>query len=229
MHSQGTFAILVLLGLNCSILAAPLLPSRTAGARGALDGVPFADVFTDGSPANVNQTFLSGDGSTLVSNAFAVSTYGSFGVRTSSDLDRKSNGNGWSYAFAAMTDVMTIDFAPLTGRTGFMLVNYRLDGTINESGIVNSQARVFSFVDLDGVGTGLLPVDFLQQVFSSSTSGLFSTPRALRFVYGQPFHFRFGLDVVSGTASIDPVSGSLVFAPRGVLVSDLVDLISQIP
>jgi hypothetical protein len=169
---------------------------------------------TDGSPLNERGTIRAADGSTLTSAISAVSTFGELSAAASARLNRLTPGTGVTFVSVQMTDALTVDIPRLTGTTGFLSINYALDGSISESGIVNSEAQVAINVDRDGFGTGVLPENWAR-VYSSSVSGQFwTTP--FSFVYGQGFNVAMHLNLALGTAVYGgtpisltaPVSGS---------------------
>jgi hypothetical protein len=192
--------------------ADPVAPFRRVVANHCITP-PCLPTVTDGSPLNLSETITAADGSKLVSNISAVSTFGELRALASAELDRVTLGTGFTFVSAQMTDVLTVDFASLIGNMGFLVVNYKLEGSITESGIVNNEAQVAVLVDRDGFGTGVFPENW-NSVHDSSVSGLFAT-RPFTFIYGQPFNFAVDLNLALGTVAFggtpisltDPVVG----------------------
>ena len=146
-----------LLGLELSAAQAdPVAPFRRVVANHCITPPCLATV-TDGSPLNLSETITAADGSKLVSNISAVSTFGELSALASAELDRVTLGTGVTFVSAQMTDALTVDFASLIGSIGFLVVNYTLDGSITKSGIVNNEAQVAVLVDRDGFGTEFSP------------------------------------------------------------------------
>ncbi len=153
-------------------------------------------------------TFTSGATAHLGGSAQA--TYGSFGAYTeyatnmvAADLGQAPES--WVVGKANMTEIFLIEFAPFTGMMGFMKVTYTLDGVISESGIANSEAKVWA-----AVGSAELTWDRQFRIHETSTSDKYSFQRLFPFVYGQPFNYAFGLEVISGKAHFNPSNGVVI-------------------
>lgn len=191
----------------------PTSPSRRVVASNCLTA-PCPSTVTDGSAVNSSGTITAADGSTLTSSISAVSTFAELSAAVSAQLNRLTLGTGTTFVSVQMRDILTVNFAPLTGTTGFVSINYALDGSITESGIVNSEAQVSISVDRDGFGTGVALQNWAS-VYSGSVSGLFSTT-PFSFVYGQKFNVAMDLNVALGTVKFGgtpisptpPVNGS---------------------
>jgi hypothetical protein len=105
------------------------------------------------------------------------------------------------YTEADFTEVMTVNFAPLTGQTGKMLINFDLNGNITKSGIENPFALVYIFVGPS------LEQEYSTAFFNSNT-GLFYVPKTFTFTYGQPFGIELSLVADSGTVTPAIVSSN---------------------
>ena len=189
---------LIAWGLSATVYAEPTAPSRQVVAVICLTP-PCANFSTDGSPLNLNRTVTAEDGSTLTSSISAASTFGQLSAVIAAALSRLTPGTATAFVSVQMTDVLTIDSAPLTGTVGFLSLSYQLKGSTGESGIVNNETQVAVLVDRDGFGTGLFP-EHWNIVYASSVSGLFTTT-PFAFVYGQPFNVSLELNIALGTVA----------------------------
>jgi hypothetical protein len=187
--------------------AAPISPFRSAGVSACLTAPCFNRIGSDGALVTWNQILIDSDGSTLVSGGSAVSTFGTLQASASSTLNRISLGNGWTLAYAEMTDAMVVT-SPFAAGVGFLSINYALDGTIVESGNVNSSAEVLIGLDRDGSGSGVFPTNS-RTAYTSSVSGRFtSSPQA--FDWNVPFNLFLSLFAAVGNVALGagtPISG----------------------
>jgi hypothetical protein len=133
----------------------------------------------------------------MTAHANATSRYGVLGAGASSTINISgAPALAESVGDARFQDVLTVSYAPFTGRTGLLFISYTLNGTISKSGQDNS----FTSVRI-GVGPSL--EQQYTALYTSSTSGLFSAPK-FTFTYGTPFGLYF--DLITGTGTITPVS-----------------------
>jgi hypothetical protein len=95
---------------------------------------------------------------------------------------------------------MTISFTPWNGSPGLLHLSYTLDGTIQSSGLGDASAIAGVFSDSGGSF-----VVYGYQFLTSDTSGVFTLPNAIPFIYGTPFSFSIELITEAGSSS--PVTG----------------------
>lgn len=187
-----------------SAVAGSLTPSSSLiivsglSCQAPLQCAPEGLVGTSGSIA-VDNTYVE-PGATLTASANAIfSTFGSAGASASGDFSITLRGYYASVtADASFTDVMTVNFAPFTGETGFLELQYNLDGTATSSGDAIAEATV----EVGANGQQYLENYVSQQNCSSlpvyvciggPIAGTFVVPQIFTFTYGTPFQLSFTL------------------------------------
>jgi hypothetical protein len=220
--SAAFFALLLVHLQSSTVLASPISPNLRVLVLNCITA-PCTPVTTnDGSPLAVKQTLTAADGSTLTSDAGGSSTFGALGAGASIALELATPGTAFTLVESEFIDVLTIDSTQFAGQIGFLAVNYALDGTIAESGIVNSEAEVRIIVDRDGFGTGGLG-EQSRNVHRSSASGLFAVPQLFTFAFGEPFNISTELDLALGTVQLGsgtPISTTSPVAGLGAGTAD---------
>jgi hypothetical protein len=174
-----------------------LCMSQTTGSC----GISRQEQIVASGTAAINGSFGSMSvGSVATADISATSGYGVLRSRSSTTLDITGTPKYTAAtADGVFEDIITINFAPLTGQTGELFISYNLDGTISSIGSAdNAFAEVFI-----AVGSSLEQ----QQgaLHPASTSGQFLVPRTFFFTYGTPFGIYF--DLFAGTGTITPLSG----------------------
>lgn len=175
-------------------------------ARATLCDVAGQLVEIDNGVASLNNTYGSAaSNAVLTVNEAASAMQNSFHANVSESFDIKGTTPTAAYgrAWSEFQDVITVNFAPFTGQTGYMAVQYTLDGTLSQTGAARSLLGIV--VD---IGPNL--EQQYQTFYSSSVSGLFRIPMTYTFTYGTPFELFFRLYAISGT-----------FAPNSGIISTL--------
>jgi hypothetical protein len=132
--------------------------------------------------------------------AKATSAFGSLGVSGSDSFDIAGTAQkSFAFANALAVDGLTIDFAPLNGAQGTLLVSYTLHGLISSA----NQGAAFAGVGVI-VNTASGHQEFEKQ-YNASANGAFAVPQAFTFTYGQQFGLGLQLDVAAGAVRpLDP-------------------------
>jgi len=130
---------LIACGLSAVAYAEPTARSRRVVAMICMTPLCGSAV-TDGSPMSLNRTRTAEDRSTLTSSLSAASTFGAPSAVVAAGLSRPAPRTAFAFVGAQTTDVLTIDSPPWTGTVGFISLNYKMNGSIGESGIVNKRA-----------------------------------------------------------------------------------------
>jgi hypothetical protein len=180
-------------------VASVCLSSITQNASGCDIGQGMSSVLN--GTASINNSFGSTAAqSQLTTNVSATSTYGILNAGSSSTLSISGAPKETvAYALGEFEDILTVNYAPLTGQQGQLFINYTLDGSITASAADSAYAMVYT-----AVGSSL--EQQYTAVYSTSTSGLFSVPKTFTFTYGTPFGLLFILNATTGT--VTPVYGS---------------------
>jgi hypothetical protein len=162
---------------------------------------------TDGSPLSVSEEFGGILGNTMDLNVSAVSDFGELSAGAGVDVAINQffgpSITASAVVIAGFVEEMLVDFAPFAGQTGYLQVNYNIDGTIVESG---ASAEAAVLVGLDPDGAGAANPEAQVAVYESSVSGG-SASNVLPFVYGQPFHLRFWLMLALGSIEFTGADG----------------------
>ena len=145
--------------------------------------------------AITNSGTISTSGETLSYAASSVTMAGSLGgwVSVSSNTLNSSGPGIMVDALEDLEDSVTISFAPLNGQTGYMVLQYTLDGTNAVSG---TDASPYGCVKL-GINNPTFTFG-CQGYHQSSVAGTFSTG-VFPFIYGQAFPLWFQLESIAGT------------------------------
>jgi hypothetical protein len=185
--------------------AAPITPFNFSGIATCV-----GDFTSCSFPASSSGTAITNSGSvatsgeTLSYSASSVSLPGSLGgsVSTNSDTLNSSGPGIMVDAEELMVDSVIISFAPLTGQTGFIVLDYTLHGTNSVSGTdaipppTPGPNESYACVHL-GINNPIFPsgcTTFTQP----SVAGTFSTG-TFSFIYGEAFPLWFGLESIAGT------------------------------
>lgn len=182
-----------------------------------------------GSPWGFDSPLIVSLNETLNNNDYVLTAVAhgdsSFGVlHSSSDLDVATSVTGVNLMTeVGFYDVITVVFPPFTGETGYLIVDYTLDGTLSQTGrsFASSQAQVCTtFSDCQ---YNDYVVEYEHEPSSRSVSGLFSFSDPFKFTYGTPFVLLFRLTtddeaILPSTASSDfantlTLSGLHTFGP----------------
>jgi hypothetical protein len=141
---------------------------------------------------------LAANQATLTAVASGDGNYGDLHAGASASFDiTGSPTNAFVRGGASFVDQLTISFAPWNGQPGLLYLDYSLDGTISSTG----EGNAFADVSIQA-GTSLFPgTQSWTQTYAASTSGVFTTPAPINFIYGQPFGLYFALDLFAGTAT----------------------------
>jgi hypothetical protein len=154
--------------------------------------------------AITNSGSVTTSGETLSYTASGVSLPGSLGgsVSTISNTLNSSGPGIMVDAEEGMVDSVTISYAPLSGQTGYIVLDYTLDGTNSLGGTDTTPSPTpgppdaYACVHL-GINNPVFP--FGCTTFNApSVAGTFSTG-TFSFTYGQAFPLWFGLESIAGT------------------------------
>ena len=134
-------------------------------------------------------------GENLSYSASSVSTPGELGgvVSVTSNTINSSGPGVMVDALEQLVDSVVISYAPLNGQTGYLFLDYTLDGTNSSSG---ADAPSYGCVKL-GINDPLFPFGCSGH-FQPSVSGTFSSG-VFPFIYGQAFPLWFQLESIAGT------------------------------
>jgi len=150
--------------------------------------------------ADVNATYgsLAANQATMTIAASGNGGYGDLHAGASASFDiTGSPTTAFVRGGAGFVDEITISFAPRNGQAGLLYLNYALAGTISSTG----NGHAFTDVVVQA-GPSLFPAaQSWIQTYTASTSGFFSLPAPINFVYGQPFGLSFDLETFAGTAT----------------------------
>ena len=152
-----------------------------------------------GAPVSLSGTVGSSAlGEVLTASLFAQSTFGFLRANSSGSFNiLVSPGLAQATAVADFGDIITMDFPPLRGQQGQLIIRYVLHGNISAQGPTLGAALVsLTVANPDGSN----PQEGGANYFSS-VSGLFTEPQIFHFIYGQPFALDFGLQVVAATGT----------------------------
>jgi len=132
-----------------------------------------------------------GSQATLTGSADAIAQYGALGAASTATFTI-SGGHAYADGVADFYDGITVDFAPFTGQTGFLVLDYTLHGTAVSSGAANAMADVNVLIN-----PGSSSEQEWEAGYSGAVSGTFS--HVLTFVYGQEFGLLFNFSADTGT------------------------------
>jgi hypothetical protein len=119
--------------------------------------------------AQLNNLYT-GSGDTLNALAAGNSSFGVLSAEASASFDiTGAPASAWAFGQATFTDLLTINFAPWTGQTGLLYVNYTLDGNVSSTGNGNACSSVELFA-----GPDTSTAQSRGQIYNSSASGVFS-------------------------------------------------------
>jgi hypothetical protein len=135
-----------------------------------------------------------GNGDVLHFTDVATSTFGIMHVSTQNDFT-VNNDQAWSYGFVSFQDVITINSATHQGQAGFVLLGYRLDGTVGSSGVSDAFNQVTMRVN---PGTPQLQ-NWVDDFHSNVAPGTVET-HLFQITYGTPFTLYFSMQATGGTA-----------------------------
>jgi hypothetical protein len=190
------FPLLVLVAGSAQFSSATLVTQVSA----CLDNTP-CDLRQGSASASESGTLVVGSDALDYNN----STSADYGVlhlasRSSFSLINGSTGGASGQAFANFQDVLTINDATLTGQTGFLDIQYDLDGTISFTG-----NHVCSCGFLQVIGRVFAPTlqnSVVAYFKNGDVSGTFVLPTHFEFTYGTPFTFYLGMTAVTGSAGV---------------------------
>jgi hypothetical protein len=157
-----------------------------------------------GGPTSFSST-LTAPGSSLAMNGSAAAGFGDLHTEISTTLNVAGTKMTTAYAVAeaVVTDVITVNFASLTGEEGLMLLDYTLDGTTSASGQDNAFAEVAV-----SAGTSLQQ-NAKAVAYTGAVNGVFAVGQAFTFIYGQPFGLQFAL---AGCGKTNPAGRTAVWS-----------------
>jgi hypothetical protein len=192
---------LIACGLSAVAYAEPTAPSRRVVAMICITP-PCGSAVTDGSPMSLNGTLTAEDGSTLTSSISAASTFDELSAVVAAGLNRLTPGITFAFVSVKTTDVLTIDSPPLTGTADFISLNYKMNGSIGESGIViKLAARAAAEMKPGGLRTS-------GSAFESPL--VQSTARPISARLGQEFDVRIGETAAIGDEPLTVVFEQVV-------------------
>jgi hypothetical protein len=183
-----------------------LTPHHTALAQNCLGrhgvGPTFCDVADNSQKVSKGLTSVSGSygssgiDATLTGSASAEAGFGVLRAKSSAQFHiGGAPGHAFGNAGARFWDVITVNFAPLTGKQGILLVEYVLRGNSFNTGAGKALADV-------SIGVGP-PNKAWNQLWKTShsgpVSGLFPAPKKFTFIYGEPFGITLLLSAEAGT------------------------------
>lgn len=159
-------------------------------------------------------------GGTFSYDASASAAYGELKGYSSSTstamTSPQSTGAGTDSGF---TDVLTVNYAPLTGLQGFMTVDYALDGTSTVTGPAGAGATVVTSVSN---GAEFVGASESVQLYAGVVSGTFSVPYLVAFTYGTPFNISFQMLTGAGTFNVT-AGGGILLLPTTLAASGTSD------
>lgn len=234
----------VALALSISALAGTVLPSARAItiSDGTVPEGNNLDLYNAGSlnnpafPANGAvqlTTTHTVAGGIFDASMFAQSNFAYLGVFASTALTSSATpgtiveANGG----ASFGELLSINYAPLTGTVGFLQLGYTLDaiaaftGTLGSStGVLGLYAYTCSDFNLIG-GAVCVDPNFVEQnaSYQSSVHGSFVFPKYFKFVYGTPFDLAINMFATtdSGPGSSAVIDAAHSFALSGLKLYDV--------
>ncbi len=105
-----------------------------------------------------------------------------------------NNSEAWSLAFVQFKENLTINSASKNGQTGHLVLGYRIDGTVAQSGVADSFLQVVSRVYAPTLQNYV-------KDYNTNTDGSFIIPLVYTFIYGQQFTLDMSMQAMVGTAN----------------------------
>lgn len=109
-----------------------------------------------------------------------------------------------SYAIAAFQDVLTVNLPPSNAPTGYMTIQYTLNGKVSATPANSASEGIFGCgITAPGFtnygGEALLDAGSTNGLSSGALNGVFTFPNVFQFTYGQPFTLYCTLLTDAGT------------------------------
>ncbi len=140
-------------------------------------------------------------------NNSAQSAYGAVHAFSQASFSVSSD-DAWAYGAASFEDILTVNFAPLTGKPGALYVYYNVDGSTSSTKTGATGAEIYYACVSTQINLGTPEVQGTFVCYPNSVSEFTAAPNVFTFVFAKPFSFRLYLEADTGTPIDAPLSGS---------------------